>query len=94
MPANPKCATCPIYTHRQITPVGKKLRPQRKFDISTELEIICRYCEGESSRRIAQDKDCTPDTIQNIIRHYEQPLRSLRDAQLLRRGSNRRDHHF
>ncbi len=88
MPANQKCQTCPIYNQRQTATPGKKLRPQRKFDIATELEITCRYCEGESSGRIAQDKDCTPDTIQNIIRQYDQPLRTLRDAQLLRRGSH------
>ena len=83
-----KCQTCPIFTQRSTTPPGKKLRPQRKFDIQTELAIICRYCNGESSQHIAQDKHCTPDTVQNILRQYDKPLRNLRDAQLIRRGSH------
>ena len=83
-----KCQTCPIYPKRHTTPPGTKLRPQRKFDIQTELAIICRYCNGESSQYIAHNMDCTPDTIQNILRQYDRPLRNLRDAQLLRRGSH------
>ncbi len=83
-----KCPTCPIYHLRQTTQPGIKATYQRKFDIATELKIVCDYtCEEKSSLQLAQEKDCTQDTIQNIIRRYNKPLRPLRDAQLLRRGS-------
>ncbi|MFX1300118.1 MAG: hypothetical protein ACFFDE_04175 [Promethearchaeota archaeon] len=86
-PTPNNCQTCPIHHQRQTTPPGIKVTYQRKFDIATELEIVCNYCKNQSSLQIAKAKDCTQDTIQNIIRRYNQPLRSLRDAQLLRRGS-------
>ncbi|MFX1319890.1 MAG: hypothetical protein ACFE9D_02045 [Promethearchaeota archaeon] len=83
-----KCPTCPIYRLRQTTQPGTKATYQRKFDITTELQIVCDYtCKEKSSLQLAQEKDCTQDTIQNIVRRFNKPLRSFRDAQLLRRGS-------
>jgi hypothetical protein len=87
----PQCSTCPIHLKRQTTQPGIKATYQRKFDIAIELEIVCSYCEHQknpqSTPQIAQAKDCTQDTIQNIVRRYNKPLRPLRDAQLIRRGS-------
>jgi hypothetical protein len=88
MPTTPDCTNCPIYHQRQTTQPGIKATNQRKFDIATELAIVCAYtCDEKSTPQLAVEKDCTQDTIQNIVRRYNKPLRSLRDAQLLRRGS-------
>ncbi|MFX1566485.1 MAG: hypothetical protein ACFFCH_10885 [Promethearchaeota archaeon] len=86
-----ECATCPIHHQRQNTSPNQKLRPQRKFTIHTELDIICHYCEHQpnpqSSLQLGKQYHCTQDTIQNILRQYGKTPRTLRNAQLLRRGS-------
>ncbi|MFX1580829.1 MAG: hypothetical protein ACFFCJ_01140, partial [Promethearchaeota archaeon] len=90
-PIPAKCQSCPIFAQRQTTQPGIKATYQRKFDIATELEIVCAYCHNQerpqSSLQLGKQYDCPPDTIQNIIRRYNKPLRPLRDAQLIRRGS-------
>ena len=89
--STPECKTCHIYKKRQETPPGAKLRPQRKFTIQTELDIICQYCEHQpnpkSSLQLGKQYHCPPDTIQNILRQYGKTPRSLRKAQLLRHDS-------
>ncbi|MHA2313859.1 MAG: hypothetical protein ACXACF_01005, partial [Candidatus Hermodarchaeia archaeon] len=85
--AKSECTHCPINQTRQHTPPDQKLRPQRKFTIHTELNIICQYCHGQSSIQLGKQYNCTQDTIQNILRQYGKSPRTLRDAQLLRRGS-------
>ncbi|MFX0168993.1 MAG: hypothetical protein ACFE89_06470 [Candidatus Hodarchaeota archaeon] len=87
-PIPAKCQSCPIFAQRHQTQPGIKATYQRKFIIHTELDIVCAYiCEEKSSPQLALEKDCTQDTIQNIVRCYHQPIRTLREAQLLRRGS-------
>jgi hypothetical protein len=87
-PSNPKCTHCPIHQQRQETSPDQKLRPQRKFTIHNELDIICQYeCDKLSTLQLGKQYNCPPDTIQNILRQYGKTPRSLRDAQLLRRGS-------
>jgi hypothetical protein len=87
----PECATCPIHKQRQTTLPGQKLRPQRKFTIHTELDIICEYCEHQptpkSTLQLGKQYHCTQDTIQNILRRYNKPPRTFRLAQQTRRGS-------
>jgi hypothetical protein len=86
-PVLQQCLNCPIRTLHTATPKGTKLLLQRKLDIHTETEIICKYCQGASSKTLGPCYKIDATSIPNILRRYGQTPRTYKTAQRNRHHS-------
>lgn len=57
-----------------------KRKPNCKFSIETEKEIVEKYNDGTSSNELGKIYGCDPSTILNILKAYKTERRSLSQA--------------
>lgn len=51
-----------------------------KFSIEQEQEIIIKYQNGDSTRTLSKEYNCSPSTIKNILDRNNIPMRTLSEA--------------